>query len=204
MPTLLLDEDLADSLRRQRQECGGDRWDEVWDGVYVMSPLPNNQHQTIGFKLAAAMDSVIGRDGRGQVFPGVNVTDREDNWEKNFRCPDVAVYLAGNPSVDRDTHWFGGPDLAVEIISRGEDPHAKLGFYAAVGTRELLVVNRRPWRLELFRLHGGTLREVGISTVEDGKTLASAAVPFTWRLVARQDRPFIETVCVETGQKWDA
>jgi hypothetical protein len=30
--------DLA-HLIRERRESGGDRYDEVWDGVYVMSPL---------------------------------------------------------------------------------------------------------------------------------------------------------------------
>jgi hypothetical protein len=30
--------DLA-HLIRERRECGGDRYDEVWDGVYLMSPL---------------------------------------------------------------------------------------------------------------------------------------------------------------------
>ncbi len=26
-------------LIRQRRDSGSDRWDEVWDGVYVMPPL---------------------------------------------------------------------------------------------------------------------------------------------------------------------
>ena len=202
MPTLLLDEDLADSLRRQRRERGGDRWDEVWDGVYVMSPLPNNEHQGVSGKLCSLLTLFVELRDLGRVFPGVNVSDRED-WTTNFRCPDIAVYLAGNPAENRDTFWLGGPDLAVEIISKGEDPHAKLGFYAKAGTRELLVVNRRPWRLELFRLDDGTLQPVSTSTVEGGETLTSETVPFTWRLAAGAERPVIETTCTETGQRWD-
>ena len=42
-------------LLRDRRECGGDRYDEVWDGVYVMSPLADNEHQQLGFDLAAAI-----------------------------------------------------------------------------------------------------------------------------------------------------
>jgi len=28
---------------RQRQQSGGDRYDEVWEGVYVMSPLADSK-----------------------------------------------------------------------------------------------------------------------------------------------------------------
>ena len=46
--------DLAHLIRELR-ECGGDRYDEVWDGVYVMSPLADNEHQQLGFALAWAI-----------------------------------------------------------------------------------------------------------------------------------------------------
>ena len=203
MAALLIDRELEDRLRREREESGAARWDEVWDGVYVMSPLPNNQHQGIAGRLHLILGSVIELTGRGRVFPGVNVSDQPRHWKKNYRCPDVAVYLNANPAEDRDTHWLGGPDLAVEIISPDEDPHAKLDFYAKVGTRELLIVNRDPWRLELHRLDGGELKRVGISTVEGGETLASQAVPFTWRLTAGEKRPVIAMTCTESGQVWD-
>jgi Uma2 family endonuclease len=45
------------------------------------------------------------------------VTDRHDNWQKNFRCPDVVAFLKGNPAQNRDTHWLGGPDFAIEIVN---------------------------------------------------------------------------------------
>ena len=38
------------SLIRDRRESGGDRYDEVWDGVYVMSPLADNEHQQLGIR----------------------------------------------------------------------------------------------------------------------------------------------------------
>jgi len=34
-----------------RQECGGDRYDEVWDGVYLLSPLADidgDEMQSVG------------------------------------------------------------------------------------------------------------------------------------------------------------
>ena len=104
-------------LIRERRECGGDRYDEVWDGVYVMSPLADNEHQELGVDLSAVMKLATGFDKRIRIFAGCNVSDRPRRWNKNYRCPDVAVFLPGNPAEDRGTHWFGGPDFAVEILS---------------------------------------------------------------------------------------
>ncbi|MGO9918852.1 MAG: Uma2 family endonuclease, partial [Isosphaeraceae bacterium] len=138
--------DLA-HLIRERRECGGDRYDEVWDGVYVMSPLADNEHQQLGFDLAWAIKMGLGQ--RIRIFPGCNVSSRSQRWKRNYRCPDVAVFLPDNPAEDRKTHWFGGPDFAVEIQSPFDRSREKFGFYAKVGVRELMFVARRPWSLEL-------------------------------------------------------
>ena len=45
MATVIMDERLADRLREERKAAGSDRWDEVWEGTYMMAPLPNNEHQ---------------------------------------------------------------------------------------------------------------------------------------------------------------
>ena len=74
---------------------------------------------------------------------------------QNYRIPDLIVYLNTNPARDRDTHYVGGPDFALEVVSPGEDGTAKLDFYAAVGTREVLVIDRDPWALTLYRLENG-------------------------------------------------
>ena len=63
---------------------------------------------------------------RIRIFPGCNVSDRPKRWKKNYRCPDVAVFLPGNPAEDRETHWFGGPDFAVEILSPYDRSREKL------------------------------------------------------------------------------
>src|SRR5947208_2074247 len=104
-------------LIRERRRAGVDRFDEVWDGVYMMSSNPDNQHQHLAHKLTGAIEQAIDAEESYRVFSGVNITDREENWEKNYRCPDVVVFLPGNPAQDRGTHWYGGPDFAVEIIS---------------------------------------------------------------------------------------
>jgi len=53
MPTMILDPDLEEKLRAQRAAWGGDRYDEVWEGVYMMMALPKNEHQRFVARLTA-------------------------------------------------------------------------------------------------------------------------------------------------------
>ena len=45
MSLLVSDPELKERLLAERRASGGDRYDEVWDGVYVMSPLADDEHQ---------------------------------------------------------------------------------------------------------------------------------------------------------------
>ena len=159
----VLDPSEQANVIRRRKESDCDRFDEVWDGVYVVSPNPNLEHQGVGTALATILSIAIDWTGLGHVFQGVNVSDREDDWEKNYRIPDVAVYLQGNPARACVTHWFGGPDLAFEIVSPNDRCREKLPFYANIRTRELMIVDRDPWALELYRLQGDTFVLIGTS-----------------------------------------
>jgi Uma2 family endonuclease len=190
-------------LIRERRECGGDRYDEVWDGVYVMSPLADNEHQELGFLLSRAIHSGLGSNVGARVSPGCNVSDRPRRWKRNYRCPDVAVFLPGNPAEDRDTHWFGGPDFAVEILSPYDRSRQKFGFYAKVGVRELMLVTRRPWRLELYRLAGKDFELVGQSDPSiDSPPLPSEVLNLGFRLIAGDPRPQIEVSKAEGNLCW--
>ena len=202
MPTMVNDESMAKSIQAQRAESGLDRWDEVWDGVYMVMPLPNNEHQGIVAALVAILMDVVGFPGLGSVSPGVNVSDRDDAWESNYRGPDVTVYLRGTAAINRSSHWLGGPDFAVEIISRGDRVRQKLDFYAGVGVRELLIVDRFPWSIELHRLRDGELVLAGRSTAEGGESLASEVVPLAFRLIAGEDRPKIEVTHPTRDRPW--
>ena len=202
MVALITDPSLEEELRAQRAAWGSDKWDEVWEDVYVMSPLPNDEHQQIVSRLSAILIDRLEFQGHGNVRAGVNVSDRKDNWKENYRCPDVAVFLNDTKAENRDTHWFGGPDFVVEIVSLGDQTRQKLPFYGKVGTRELLVVDRDPWQLELYRLAGDELESAGTCTVADAGVLASAVIPFTFALKADDQRPKIEVIHTTDQQSW--
>ena len=202
MPALITDLRLEKRLIDERRAWGADHHDETWEGVYVMTPLPNNEHQQIVFRLASVLDAAVGGEGLGDVLPGVNLAGWTDDWERDYRCPDVVVFVQGTKAQNCDTHWRGGADLVVEITSPGDQTREKVAFYARIGVRELLIVDRRPWTLELYRQQGGRLEKIGDSTPAAGELLASTVVPLRFRLVPGQPRPRIEVTHVEIGRQW--
>jgi Uma2 family endonuclease len=204
MPVMILDPSMEKRFRARRKRLGIDKWDEVWDGVLVVPPLPNNEHQTFVLDFCDAIRHVVDRSTGDSVLPGANVSDRKKGWKKNYRCPDVVVCLAGGRAEDCGTHWCGGPDFLVEIISPGEDPQLKFDFYAKVKTRELLIVERKPWAVELYQLRRSKLRLAGRSDLDNPSVLASGVLPLTFQLRAKKPRPTILVTHNETGQTWTA
>jgi Uma2 family endonuclease len=187
----ILDEEAMESRRRR----GIDRYDEVWDGVIHVSPLANNEHQRIVARLTTILSLLIDLPGLGKVCPGVNVSDRETGWRQNFRVPDVVVFLNGTKAKDCETHWRGGPEFAVEIRSPGDETLEKIPFYQQVGTRELLVIDRDPWALILYRLGERGLTPAARCDLDSPEPIRSDVVPLTFRLVAGEGsnaRPSIE------------
>jgi Uma2 family endonuclease len=202
LPLLIPDVNVSASMIEDRRARGIDHHDEVWEGVYVMSPLANNEHQELTTLLAAILVEVVHRSGLGQSFAGVNLTDQPANWQRNFRCPDVVAFLKGNPAENRGTHWFGGPDFAIEIVSPYDRSREKLDFYAKIGTRELLIIDRDPWQLELFRLDGARLASVGVSTLDAPLAIESERTNLAFQLVPGQERPQIAVAHSCDGRTW--
>jgi Uma2 family endonuclease len=187
---------------RIKEMRGDNDWDEVWEGVTVVSPLANLEHKDIGGRLYSAFDATVGSRKAGRVFHGCNVSDRKEGWTENYRIPDVAVYLPGNPAQACGTHWLGGPDLAVEILSPQDPARDKLPFYASVGVRELLIIDRDPWALELYRLAGGSLDLAARVTPESAESIRFEVLPLTIRLVTGAGRPEIEVAHQSDGRTW--
>ncbi len=202
MATVVMDRHFAELLRRERAAAGADRWDEVWEGTYMMAPLPNNEHQDFVGGFYDALRSVVSRD-QGIVLPGANASDRVSGWEHNYHCRDVVVYSAPNKARNCDTHWCGGPDFAVEISSDDDRTRDKLPFYGKVATRELLIVDRDPWQLEIWQLSRKNLKSTGRSTLKTRRLLSSKVLPLTFRLMGGKDRPVVRVVHTADGRTWD-
>ena len=202
MVAVINDPDLQRRLIAHRRRTGADRYDEVWEGVYMMSPAANLEHQDLATGIAMAFRLSVQVPGLGLVYQGVNVSDRRKGWKRNYRVPDVAAFLNGTGAIKCRAVWVGGPDFGVEIISPFDRTRDKLDFYAGIGTRELLIVDRRPWALELYRLRDGALVEVGRSTLERPDRLTSEVVPLSLRLIEGGERPQIEILHSDGAQSW--
>ena len=179
---------------RHRQLTGADRFDEVWNGVYVMSPLADYEHMELAGLLLHTFYEAIPPARRLTMAPGANVSDRREGWIKNYRVPDIIVFLKGNRAELLGTHWSGGPDFAVEILSPRDRARKKFRFYAKVGVKELLLVARDPWRLELYRTDGVDFDLVGSSDLDDPQVLSSPLLDLTssgWQFPTRSRRSSI-------------
>jgi Uma2 family endonuclease len=187
---LVLDGDVTREMIRERRHLGQDRHDEVWDGVYIMPPMPSNFHQDIVSDFTTVCNEVVKHPGLGRVQPGANVSDRRKNWKRNYRIPDVLVVLNEGIAVDCGTHWFGGPDFLIEIRSPDEDPDDKLPFYGKIGVREVLVVDRDSRAMQLLRLEDGQLVVVEPTTWRKQQWLRSEVLPLAFRrIVVRGNGP---------------
>jgi Uma2 family endonuclease len=186
----ILDEGVLEELIQDRRRNGLDGHDEVWDGVYIVSPLANNHHQDLVGDLYAILREVVKLTGRGRVQPGANVGDRSGtDWTENFRVPDVVVALNEGRAVDHGSHWEGGPDFLIDVQSPGDETDAKVPFYSRIGVRELLVIHRDNRRLRLFRHDGAELVPV---EPDAGKWLTSEVVPLAFRRATAGKKPRTE------------
>ena len=125
-----------------------------------------------------------------------------EGWQENYRVPDVVVRLEGGAAQILEAHWCGGPDFVVEVISPEDGAREKLPFYAAIGTREVLLIDRKPWAIELYTLQDGRMVPVGVSRPETGQVVTSGVVPLTFRLVTEDGQVKVEVGHPADGQMW--
>jgi Uma2 family endonuclease len=202
MAIMVFDPDVERQILAGRNDCDGSQYDEVWEGVYVVTPLPNDEHQELVGEFTYVLGKVLRQPPLGQVFPGVNLSDRDDGWTENYREPDVAVFLHQGLAIDCGTHWQGAADFLVEIISPGERTREKIPFYSGIGAMELLIVDREPWTLDFYRHQDGQLTKIGQSTLASPDVLISQTVGLTFQLLPGESRPQIQITHPASGREW--
>ena len=202
MDTLVLDPYVSERLLRERRDRGIDVFDEVWEGVYVMAPAPNDEHQEIEMNLAQPLLELVQKRNVGTVRMRVNLASDPTDWEHDYRIPDIVVFLKGSRAICHDTFWSGPPDFIIEIASPHDKTREKLAFYAKLEARELLLVDRDPWRLELYRLKGKSLVLVGSTAPGDATVVSSEVLPISFRLFPGSPRPTIEVVATDLERTW--
>ena len=199
---IVLDDGLTESILEDRRSKGNRLRDEVWDGVTYIMPDPNNEHQDIAGFFYGVFWTLFGLKSGYRVQGTPNLSDRIEGWKDNFRNPDMAFFSPDCAAEDHGPFWYGGPDFLLEIVSPYDMSRDKLPFYESIETREVLILDRDPWQLELYQLRRGKLRSAGIVRAGDGKALTSNVVPLRFALIRGRPRPKIRITHTESNQEW--
>ncbi len=127
-------------LLERRRQSGADRFDEVWEGRYVVAPDPHSSHGVVQLELAAVLKAAAHRLGARAVLT-FNLGEPDD-----FRIPDAGL-LPGPMGVWHDTAL-----LVVEVLSPEDMTFDKFDFYTARGVQELLVVDWQDRSVRCFAM----------------------------------------------------
>lgn len=144
MTTLHMHGRVAEDLIRERRARGVDTYDEMWDGVYHVTPAGTGEHGALQAGLVALLRAA-GMPGTAATGP-VNI-----GHERNYRVPDVAL-------VPRDRLrqvWFAQALLVGEIYSPDDETYEKFDHYRDHGVAEVLVVRPDEERVEVWSLAPG-------------------------------------------------
>ena len=74
---------------------------------------------------------------------------------EDYRIPDLTFVAAGREHlVAPDGIRGGGPDAVIEVRSPDDETYDKLPFFARLGVREVIVIDRDTKEAEIHRLIG--------------------------------------------------
>jgi hypothetical protein len=121
----------VEAMLERRKRLGQDRRDEVWEGVYHMTPAPAHKHSLLGAQVISLL--------RGPAFTAGLETTIEFNLgdsKNNFRVPDGGLHRPGAAEM-----WHPTAALVVEVLSPDDDTWEKLPFYATHRVDEVLIVD---------------------------------------------------------------
>jgi Uma2 family endonuclease len=176
-----------------RRRTGADQWDEMWEGVLHMAPSPNREHQDFEGALEAWLRWHWAATSGGRVYHQINVSER-GTWPNNYRIPDLVLLTPSRFGIDCNEYFDGGPDVAVEIRSPGDEAYEKLEFYAKVGVQEVWILDRDSRFPELLTLRGNDYQACESSSegwlhsrVADVEFRVAADEKFEIRLSGRDD-----------------
>jgi Uma2 family endonuclease len=144
-----------------RRKTGADQWDEMWEGVLHMAPSPNREHQDFEGALEFWLRLHWASQSGGHVYHQINVAE-PGTWPNNYRIPDLVLLTPSRFDIDCNEYFDGGPDVAVEIHSEGDESYDKFDFYAKVGVREVWVIDRDTKQPEVFELVGKELESLPV------------------------------------------
>jgi Uma2 family endonuclease len=149
----------------ERKNSEAAQWDEMWNGVLHMPPMPNRIHQRFSRNLQMYLQSVWAEPRGCQVDQEVNLTAPEDEaeWTLNYRIPDLVLLTPDRFHIDKGEYMAGAPLVVIEVRSPRDETYEKFPFYAGLGVPEVWVFDRDSREPEIYSLRDGSyeLRTAG-------------------------------------------
>lgn len=149
MRVLMLD--APTGLLEERRRLGLDGRDEMWDGVLHVIPPPGGPHQALSSEFFLVVGPLAKRLGLVPLME-TGLFRADDD----YRVPDQ-LYRRPDQGSQRGAE---GAEVVVEVRSSGDETYRKLPFFAAVGVREVIVLEPEKRHVELFRGVEGEMRPV--------------------------------------------
>jgi Uma2 family endonuclease len=154
----------------------GNRY-EVIEGELFVSRSPSLTHQSVSGNLFRSIDTYLIQNPIGRLWatPGVIFS------ELSGVIPDlVFVSHERRDEIASGDRITGAPDLVIEIVSPGaenerRDRIAKMHLYAKYGVKEYWIVDFENRTIEVYELHGHTLKEQSFLTNMD--EITSSVLP---------------------------
>lgn len=145
-------------ILQQRARTGADQWDEMWEGVLHMAPVPNRTHQELGAEIHIWLYSHWAKPLGNKVYLPINVAS-VGGWPNDYRIPDLVLLTPDRFDIDHNEYFEGPPTVVVEIRSPGDETIEKLPFYARLGVPEVWIIDRDTKVPELHVLTGSDYQE---------------------------------------------
>ena len=160
----------------ERKNSEAAQWDEVWEGVLHMPPMPNGIHQDFVLDLASFLKGEWAKPRGALVRQEVNLTAPEDeeHWTLNYRIPDIVLVSKDRLHIDRNEFMAGAPLVVVEVRSPRDETYEKFPFYAKLGVPEVWVFDRDTRVPEVYALGPGPAYQP-VTADADGWLVSPAA-----------------------------
>ena len=144
---------------------------ELNGGELIVKALPKPRHGDCQARLGAALYEFVVSHGLGKVYTesGYRLTPH------TVRGPDIS-FIRASRLQNPDEYFDGAPDLAVEIVSPGDDAsdlREKIKQYLDAGTSVVWVIYPRSRQIEIHT-PDKTIRTLGVEdTLEAPELLTS-------------------------------
>lgn len=132
--------DVPAGLLAWRKRTGADKWDEMWEGVLHLAPMPNREHQDLEWAIETYLRLRWAPSCGARVYHNINVAS-PGGWPNDYRIPDLVLLTPQRFGIDHNEYFEGAPSVVVEIRSPGDESVAKLEFYARIGVPEVWIID---------------------------------------------------------------